>query len=202
MLNIARESRDSTQLSCLRFIENRKEVDKTMRVLEKITRRSTDVLGWIAGIMILGMMLLAVLDVVLRVLFFAPIIGATEIIQILNVGIVLALGAGTVKNQHVTVDFVMDKAPKVPRFYIQLAVDVVNMAILVLMAACSFWFMKKSQAQGYTYSLLRIPEWPFVGLIAIGLLGGVIGVICNMFRQVLEFKAEKAVEKSREETEQ
>ncbi len=39
-----------------------------MRVLEKITRRSTDVLSWIAGIMIIGMMLLAVLDVVPRTL--------------------------------------------------------------------------------------------------------------------------------------
>ena len=133
-------------------------------------------LGIIAGVMIAVMMLLAVLDVVMRSVFAAPIIGATEIIQILNVGIVVALGAGTVANQHVTVDFVMDKMPKAPRFYIQLAVDVLNIAILVLLAVCSFQFMDKSQAQGYTYSLLKIPEWPFVGLIAIGLLGGVVGV--------------------------
>lgn len=101
-----------------------------MAVVEKITRKITDVLGVIAGVMILVMMLLAVLDVVLRAFFSSPIIGATEIIQILNVGIVVALGAGTVKNQHVTVDFVMDKVPKVPRFYVQLVVDVLNIAIL------------------------------------------------------------------------
>lgn len=170
-----------------------------MRVLEKITRWITDVLGWIAGAMIVIMMLLAVLDVVLRVFFSSPIIGATEIIQILNVGIVVALGAGTVKNQHVTVDFVMEKVPKAPRFYIQLAVDVVNIAILVLLTVCSFQFMEKSQVQGYTYSLLRIPEWPFVGLIAIGLLGGVVGVICNMCREILEYRAEKNAKNGGEE---
>ena len=162
-----------------------------MCVIEKITKKITDVLGIVAGVMILVMMLLAVLDVLLRALFKAPIIGATEIIQILNVGIVVALGAGTVKNQHVTVDFVMDKVPKVPRFYVQLVVDVLNIAILVLMTVCSFQFMEKSRVQEYTYSLLKIPEWPFVGLIALGLMGGVLGVMCNMCRQITEFRAEK-----------
>ena len=171
-----------------------------MRVLEKITKVICDVLGIIAGVMILVMMLLAVLDVFLRVAFESPIIGATEIIQILNVGIVVALGAGTVANQHVTVDFVMDKVPKVPRFYVQLAVDLVNIFILVLMAICSFQFMDKSQAQGYTYSLLKIPEWPFVGLIAIGLLGGVVGVLCTMSRDIIAFCNEKkAAEKGEED---
>ena len=61
------------------------EWEKTMRVLEKITKGITDVLGVIAGVMITVMMLLAVLDVVLRTFFTSPIIGATEIIQILNV---------------------------------------------------------------------------------------------------------------------
>lgn len=170
-----------------------------MAVVEKITRKITDVLGVIAGVMILVMMLLAVLDVVLRAFFSSPIIGATEIIQILNVGIVVALGAGTVKNQHVTVDFVMDKVPKVPRFYVQLVVDVLNIAILVLMTVCSFQFMEKSRVQEYTYSLLKIPEWPFVGLIAIGLMGGVLGVICNMCRQITEFRAEKCAPKGEED---
>ena len=175
------------------------EWEKTMRVLEKITKGITDVLGVIAGVMITVMMLLAVLDVVMRSVFAAPIIGATEIIQILNVGIVVALGAGTVANQHVTVDFVMDKIPKVPRFYIQMAVNVINIAILVLLAVCSFQFMGKSQAQGYTYSLLKIPEWPFVALIAIGMLGGVVGVLCTMCREVMAFKAEKNMPAKREE---
>lgn len=174
-------------------------MEKTMCVIEKITKKITDVLGVIAGVMILIMMLLAVLDVALRTFFAAPIIGATEIIQILNVGIVVALGAGTVKNQHVTVDFVMDKVPKVPRFYVQLVVDVLNIAILVLMTICSFQFMEKSRVQEYTYSLLKIPEWPFVALIAVGLLGGVLGVICNMCRQIREFRAEKNAPKGEED---
>ena len=171
-------------------------------VMEKITKKITDVLGIIAGVMITVMMLLAVLDVVLRTFFASPIIGATEIIQILNVGIVVALGAGTVANQHVTVDFVMDKIPKAPRFYIQMVVDVINIAILVLLAVCSFQFMEKSQVQGYTYSLLKIPEWPFVGLIAIGMLGGVIGVVCTMCREITEFKAAKNLPVKGEEDEQ
>lgn len=173
-----------------------------MRVLQKITKGCTDVLGIIAGVMIAVMMLLAVLDVVMRSVFAAPIIGATEIIQILNVGIVVALGAGTVANQHVTVDFVMDKMPKTPRFYIQLAVDVLNIAILVLLAVCSFQFMDKSQAQGYTYSLLKIPEWPFVALIAIGMLGGVVGVLCTMCRDILAYKTAKNAVVKGEEDEQ
>ena len=173
-----------------------------MRVLQKITKGCTDVLGIIAGVMITVMMLLAVVDVLMRTFLQTPIIGATEIIQILNVGIVVALGAGTVANQHVTVDFVMDKIPKAPRFYIQLAVDVLNIAILVLLAVCSFQFMGKSQAQGYTYSLLKIPEWPFVGLIAIGLLGGVVGVMCTMCRDILAYRASQNAVVKGEEDEQ
>lgn len=173
-----------------------------MKTFEKITKGITDVLCVISCVMILGMMLLAVLDVVLRSVFTAPIIGATEIIQILNVGIVLALGAGTVSKQHVTVDFVMDKLPTATRFYVQLIVDVVNIVVLILMAVCSFQLMEKSQRQGFTYSLLKIPEWPFVGLIAIGLLGGVVGVICNMIRQFMEHQAEKTAKANGEEAAQ
>lgn len=157
-----------------------------MRIIEKWMKRITDILAVMACVMILGMMLLAVLDVVLRIFFKSPIIGATEIIQILNVGIVVALGAGTVRNQHVTVDFVMDKVPGVPRYYIQLAVDVLNIAVLALMSYCSFQLMRKSMEQGYTYSLLKIPEWPFVGLIAVGLIGGILGVVYIICRRIRE----------------
>ena len=169
-----------------------------MITLKKVTKGITDVLCVISCVMILGMMLLAVADVVLRV-FKVPLIGATEIIQILNVGIVVALGAGTVAKQHVTVDFVMDKFPTVTRFYVQLIVDVVNIVVLILLAVCSFRLMAKSRVQGFTYSLLKIPEWPFVGLIAIGLLGGVVGVICNMCTQIMEHKANKSAEAAGEE---
>ena len=159
-----------------------------LKVIEKITKGITDVLGTIAGIMILAMMLLAVVDVVCRTFFKFSILGATEIIQILNVGIVVALGAGTVRNQHVTVDFVMERIPKAPRFAVQIVVDVVNIGVLVLMAVCSFQQMEKSRVQGFSYSLLEIPEWPFVGLIAIGLLGGVVGVIHSICQHIEEFR--------------
>lgn len=182
-----------------------------MSIPEKILKLITDIFAVLACIMILGMMLLAVTDVVLRIVFKSPIIGATEVIQILNVGIVVALGAGTIRNQHVTVDFVMDKVPTVPRFYIQLVVDILNIAVLALMSYCSFQLMTKSKAQGYTYSLLRIPEWPFVGLIAIGLLGGILGVayvICRRIREhtgrvvepaIAEDELERVIEENREE---
>lgn len=181
-----------------------------MSVPEKILKGIADVLSVLACIMILVMMLLAVTDVVLRIVFKSPIIGATEIIQILNVGIVVALGAGTIRNQHVTVDFVMDKLPAVPRFYIQLGADVLNIFVLAILSYCSFQLMVKSRDQGYTYSLLKIPEWPFVGLIAIGLIGGILAmifVVCRRIREhtghavepaVLEDEVERAIEENRE----
>lgn len=158
-----------------------------MSVPEKILKKIAQIFAGIACVMILGMMLLAVLDVVLRIVFKSPIIGATEIIQILNVSIVMALGAGTIRNQHVTVDFIMDKLPRVPRFYVQLLADLLNIAILALLMVCSFRLMGKSMRQGFTYSLLAIPEWPFVGLIAVGLLGGILAQIFVIARRIREF---------------
>jgi len=159
-----------------------------MTIAEKMLKNIANALAVIACVMIIIMMLMAVTDVVLRIVFSSPIIGATEIIQILNVGIVVGLGAGTIKNQHVTVNFITDKLPRVPKFTVLLIADILNMGILGLLSFCSVRMMLKSQVQGYTYSLLRIPEWPFVGLIALGLFGGMLATIFVMIQRIREHR--------------
>jgi TRAP-type C4-dicarboxylate transport system permease small subunit len=96
-------------------------------------------------------MLLAVLDVFLRIFFKSPIVGATELIQILNVGIILALGTGSLANQNVTVDFVMDKVPLMPRIVIELIMDLINLALMIAVIITSFSLMLRSMERNSSY---------------------------------------------------
>lgn len=159
-----------------------------MSLLEKFLKRATDVLSWISVFTITAMMLLAVLDVILRIFFKSPLMGATELIQILNVGIILSLGTGSITNQNVTVNFVLDKAPRVPRFVIEIIMDFVNAVLMLLIAWRSYVLMGNSIKFNNSYSLLRIPEWPFIILVIIGFLGGFLGVVYIIINRIRTFR--------------
>jgi len=157
-----------------------------MSLPEKVLKRITDILSYISIFTITTMMLLAVLDVFLRIFFKSPIVGATELIQILNVGIILALGTGSLANQNVTVDFVMDKVPLMPRIVIELIMDLINLALMIAVIITSFSLMLRSMERNSSYSLLRIPEWPFIILVVLGFIGCVAAIILIMVRRIRE----------------
>ena len=168
--------------------------NKAVSLPEKILIRISDVLVIISIVMVFVMMVLAVLDVILVSILKIPFIGATEVVQILNVGIILALAGGTLTAQHVTVDFVAEKFKKTPRFTLQLIADFINLIVLILLTYASYKYIYVIYNKKAVFSLLKIKQWPFVVLMSLGLLGGILATIVVICQHVREHRMHVGVD--------
>lgn len=139
------------------------------------------------------MILLSVADVIARNFFGHPIIGATEIVQIFNVGTILAMGMGCLTNQNVSVDFVMDAIPKVPRHIITIIMNIITIIILGIVVWRSIVSAMDYMAKGYGYTLIGIPHWPFVLVVAAGFFGGVCATIYMTMNEVRALKGKEEI---------
>ena len=85
-----------------------KEIESVDKILEKIFRP----IGQVGILAIVAMMLVVVFDVVGRYFFNRPIIGATEIVQILNILLsFFALIWCTLEKEHIKVDILENIIP-------------------------------------------------------------------------------------------
>lgn len=148
-----------------------------MKVLTKTLEIIARFLSYFSIISTAVMVLMSVADVIARNVFGHPISGATEIVQIFNVGTILAMGMGCLTNQNVSVDFVMDSLPKVPRHVIQIFMNIFTICVLGIVVWRSVVTSIDYFNKGYSYTLLRIPHWPFVLVVALGFLGGLAATI-------------------------
>lgn len=171
-----------------------------MNRVERVLKVGIDILSYISVIAVAAMMLLAVADVVMRNIFNAPIVGATELIQMLNVCIVLALGTGSLAGHNVTVDFVLGKLPKVPKLVIEIFVSAVTAALFGVVIWRSVVSALDSLHYKITYSLLGVPEYPFILALALGFFGGVLALVIIVMRNVRSIR--EALKKKRDGTEE
>lgn len=148
-----------------------------MKVIPKILEVLARFLSYFSIISTAIMVLMSVADVLARNLFGHPITGATEIVQIFNVGTILAMGMGCLTNQNVSVDFIMDSLPKAPRHIVQIVINLVTIVILGLVIWRSVVTTLDYMKKGYGYTLIGIPHWPFVLVVALGFLGGLAATV-------------------------
>lgn len=146
-----------------------------MKVIGKLANGVVSLCAILSFFCIVGILLLAVLDVILRVLFNSPITGATEISQMLMVGAVLGTGGGILTEQNIEVDIVVNALPQKARCVLELFTVSASILIYGLIA----WrLLVESQVMikfGKAFSLLKVPYYPFYWLLALGLFGGCIG---------------------------
>jgi len=159
-----------------------------MKVLVRILQVIARFLSYFSIIATAVMVLMSVADVIARNLFGHPISGATEIVQIFNVGTILAMGMGCLTNQNVSVDFIMDALPHAPKHRIQIAVNLISIAVLGIVVWRSVVTAMDYMKKGYSYTLLGIPHWPFVLVVALGFLGGLCATILMTVNEARKLK--------------
>lgn len=162
-----------------------------MKTIPKILQIIARFLSYFSIISTAVMVLLSVADVLARNLFGHPITGATEIVQIFNVGTILAMGMGCLTNQNVSVDFVMDAMPKVPKHVVQIIVNLISICIFGIIIWRSVLTALDYSSKGYGYTLLNVPYWPFVIVVAIGFLGGLAATIFMTINEARALKGEE-----------
>lgn len=114
------------------------------------------VLDKIAGLSMVAVMVLVVSNILMRVIFNRPILGAYEYVVFLTViTIGLSLAHCAVQNGHIAVSFVVDRLP----LRVQVAVDtVMNAAALIFLGLCAWQIAVYAKKNGRQRGI--VPDGP------------------------------------------
>ncbi|KUO75038.1 MAG: C4-dicarboxylate ABC transporter permease [Desulfosporosinus sp. BRH_c37] len=157
-----------------------------MKQLSGIIKGVSSILDKLAGLCIFSVMLLIVVNIVLRAVFHHPILGTYELVGFLTaMGVALALAHCAFQDGHIAVSFIMEYFPQ----RIQSIANVfVNAASLILWIAAAWSLGKFAQAmkiKGLVSPSAEIPVYPFIYLIAFGMLGLCLVLL---FKSLVSFK--------------
>ena len=120
------------------------------------------------GVVLMGLVLLTVVDVCLRYVFNAPILGGRDIFQLgLVVMVAFSFAYGGATGAHVAIDFITRTGWRFLRW-----TDLLNKLIGVALLALLVWQSLVNAVDAYRYNegttLLRLPYAPFYFVLAIG----------------------------------
>lgn len=137
------------------------------RTLAAVSRRIAEA----GGIVILAMMLVAVLDVLLRYVFNAPLSSSYELIQL---GMVLVVYCGLawcgLTGGHIAVNFVGVLLDRPRLRWLNALVHCVGAILFAVIAWRSAGEAVKYFASGETTNMLKAPIYPFMAAVAAGAL--------------------------------
>ena len=144
-----------------------------------------------ASTVLAAMMLLTVCDVFLRYAFDSPIIGTTELTELMMICVAfLGLGWCAVKRAHLQVDLIMARVS--PRT--QAIVDSITLFAGLCVSAFITWrcFVESvtSMQLGVTSSLIQVPDYPFYFILTLGFTALCVVMVTNMIENIA--KAVKA----------
>jgi len=139
--------------------------DSFSKILEPITR----FFFYVGLAFLAGMMLLTTADVIGRYFFNSPILGSFEITEYLMV-ILMATSlayCGIVKG-HVEIELVTDRLPKKVQIILGCITSFLGVVLFAFITWQSFLYIGDMAASKVATTVLNIPAWPFVIILAIG----------------------------------
>lgn len=132
----------------------------------KVFRIIINIFMVVAAVATLAMLTIVVLDVILRYFFKAPIVGATEISQMLMVCILPALGGTILEGRMTQVDVLVERFPAPVRVVVDTIMNIATIVLFALLTWQAFRLGVYEKGIGKVYSLLKVPEYPFLFLLA------------------------------------
>lgn len=132
------------------------------RMLSRTIVKISEIMGFIAIISLLIMMMLTVFDVTGRYFFSRPVLGCTEITELLMVCVgFLGLALCALQDRHVKIDILVNLFPE----RVQKILHSFNFIVVVVVTAFISWqtFIEAPQVHRKTL-LLNIPQSPFYSL--------------------------------------
>ncbi len=155
-----------------------------MHWLEKTSALLNRGLGWIAGLLLVAMMLLTVLDMVLRSLG-RPVAGSYEVIGWLSAAaMALALGYTQLHRGHVSIDLLVARL----RGRLRGSVEVVtSLCALLLFGAAAAYVARYGTVlrdSGSLSETLKAIVYPWVYVVATGAAGLTLALLVDFLRSV------------------
>jgi TRAP-type C4-dicarboxylate transport system permease small subunit len=153
--------------------------------LDRYVALLTRVLFGLAGVGLVGMLLLIVADIIGIKILSRPVPGGIEIVSFLAV---VAIGGAVAYTQvvhgHVAVDFVVEKFPRRARLAIDLVMIFLSICLLALLSYYSFKYAGRLRDTGEVSMTQKIPFYPFVYGMAVCFVATLLVLILQFAKAI------------------
>lgn len=130
------------------------------------------------------MMFLMAADVVGRYFLNNPVPGGLEMVEYLMAILVpLAIAYCALERSHIAVDMVVDKLPLPVRKILRFFVGLLSFVFICLISWQNFAYIGEMYNSNLTSAVLRIPAYPFVAAVAVGMTVFAIVTIVQLFEK-------------------
>jgi TRAP-type C4-dicarboxylate transport system permease small subunit len=129
------------------------------------------VLDQAAGFFLVATMVLIVVNILMRAIFKMPVFGAFEYVGLLTALVTgLALAYCGVQNAHIDISLVVERLPSRLQAVLSALINVISMCFLAVCAWYVGLYAGSMMESGLVSPTTQVPIYPFVYLIALGLL--------------------------------
>lgn len=137
--------------------------------MEKFITRMNSWLLTVAQIILFVMVFLVTADVVGRWLFSQPITGAVELTELgLSMVIFLSIGYTHLKEEHITIDFLVDRLSERAQNIVNGVINIIIMILLIVMGLSLFWYGERLLTSGTVTGDLSLPIYLFAWVAGTG----------------------------------
>jgi len=161
-------------------------------LLEDTVGKICNLLMNIGAVLLFVLMVLGVADVIGRYVFHRPIIGTSEISQLI-VGTMVFLGLGFthLKKGNVIVDFFLVRVSSQSKTMANFATTFLNLALFSLIAWQALLAAKQCHEAGRLVDIIHIPLAPFQLIVSLGSLVICFVLIMELVQYILRIGKEK-----------
>ena len=158
-----------------------------MAKLEKIVTIISSWLNWIAGIALVSMLLLIILDITGAKLFKSPIPGGIEMVGLLSVAIIaFSLAKTQILRGNIEVEFFVDRLPSTVQRIISIIVFSFGIVFFILLTWQSFKYGYTLQMKGEVSMTQGIALYPFIYIISFCALSVVLVLVVQVINIFLK----------------
>ena len=153
--------------------------------LDRYIALGTKFLFYIAGIGLVGMLVLIVADVIGIKILSRPVPGGIEIVSFMVVvAIAGAVPFTQVMRGHVAVDFIVEKFPRRAKLIIDAIMIFFSVCLLALMTWYSFKYADGLRSSGEVSMTQKIPFYPFVYGMAVCFVALLLVLIMDLVKSI------------------
>jgi tripartite ATP-independent transporter DctM subunit len=169
------------------------QLGKILHLLEKANNLINGVVVRVGSWVLVVMMCLTVADVFLRYVFNAPILGSSELVELMMALVVsFGLAYTLLKEGHVRVTLVVSRFPERVQVIIESITSLLCLGLFSLIAWQGIVQAKELWTTNLTSASLFVPIWPFVLMVTLGSILLSLVLLANLLQSLA-----KVIERSR-----
>ncbi|MDD4334341.1 MAG: TRAP transporter small permease [Desulfotomaculaceae bacterium] len=163
-----------------------------MKTFSGLVKGLSRVLDQAAGFVLVVTMALVVVNILFSRILKAPVFGAYEYVGLLTAAVIgLSLAYCGVQNAHIDISIVVDRLPAGLRAVLNALINFISMCFLLVSAWYVGAYARSMAENGLVSATTQIPIYPFVYLIALGMLAYCPVLLVKSIESVIKAANEK-----------